>query len=278
MRRLTFLGVLASSALIVLGAAPTAQADLMPSLAPPTTSQISSPPPVQPPSGTFAASYSTISPGFFPSTPMGHATFTLGSGTALFGGSSAGGFTVSDLTIDATPFTGNLPPSATGPVNLSNPFILTDSGNGKTATFNLINAATVNEVGMPNGPVSGTLTNSVQLISNNDPSINLSAYANGGTFRASFSNIDFENTEIISSLSGVSPLQSGFGLAFYPSGPDQPISFTFTLTPNAENPVTPEPGSLVLWALAAAAGLGGLRRRYWRGRAFNRERSRNARG
>jgi hypothetical protein len=165
------------------------------------------------------------------------------------------------LTIDATPFSSNLPPSATGPVNLSSPFTLTDSGNGKTATFTFTNPATVNESGMPGGPVSGSLTNSVQLISNNDPTINLNAFANGGTFSATFQNIDFENSLSITSLSDLSPfgvVGSGPGEAIYPSGPNLPISFTFTITANV---VAPEPGSLILWGLAAAAGLSGLRRR-----------------
>ncbi len=269
MRRLVILGVVACSALLFLSAAPSAQADFMPALGPPMISPIFSPPPSRPPSGMFSASYSNISPGYFPATPMGHATFTLGSGTALFGGSSVGGFNVSNLTIDASPFASNLPfmgtGSATGSVNLStsNPFTLTDTSNGRTATFKFTSSGTVNEMGTSGGPVSGTLSNSVQLLSNNDPNIDLSAYANGGMFMASFANIDFEDTEGISSFFGIGPLQSGFGQAIYPSGPNLPISFTFTITPNAANPAVPEPGSLVLWGLAAAAGLSRLRR-CWR--------------
>jgi hypothetical protein len=257
MRRLVILAVLVSSTLFILKAAPSAHADIMP-----PTNKISSPPPAPPPSGGFSASYSTINPAYFPSTPQIETSFVLGGGTALFGGASVGGFTVSNLTIDATPFLGNLPPSATGSVNLSSPFTVTDSTNGKTATFMFTNPATVNEVGMPGGPVMGSLTNSVQLISNNDPTLNLSAFANGGRFSANFANIDFENSaELISSLPGFSPFDSGPGVAIYPSGPDLPISFTFTLTPNI---VAPEPGSLVLWGLAATAGLSGLWRRFRR--------------
>jgi hypothetical protein len=257
MRRFLILTVLVFSTLFILKTAPSAHADLMP-----PTNQISSPPPAPPPTGGFSGSYSTITPAYFPSIPQAEAVFLLGSGTALFGGSPAGGFTISNLNIDATPFTSNLPPSATGPVNLFSPFTLTDSGNGKTATFTFTNPATVNESGMPGGPVSGSLTNSVQLMSNTDTSIDLSAFANGGTFSATFQNIDFENSLSISSLSDLSPFGSspgsGPGVAIYPSGPNLPISFTFTITPNV---VAPEPGSLVLWGLATAAGLSGLRRR-----------------
>ncbi len=274
MRRLVILTGLVVSILFFWQGTPSVRADFMPSdLGPPTMTMIFSPPPAPPPSGGFSASYSMINPPYYPTLPVPQPTFTLSVGTALFGGSSVGGFTVTNLMVDATPFTGNLPVlapgSTTGSVNLSasNPFTLTNSGNGKTTTFMFTNQGiVVNEMGVSGGPVTGSLTNSVQLISSNDPSLNLSAYANGGTFMASFANIDFEETEELTSFpGGISPFQSVIGMAFYPSGPGQLISFTFTITPNVGgNSAIPEPGSLVLWGLAAAAGLSGLRRRYWK--------------
>jgi hypothetical protein len=260
MKRLIVFGPLAACACVVGLGVPGAHAGPM------QTTTIVSPPPGPPPAGGFSASYGTINPAYFPTgNPQTvKQKFTLGKGTALFGGNApVGALNVSDLFVDASPFPGNLPPSATGPVTLTNPFTVTDPANGKTATFNFTNPATVKESGSPpNSAVTGTISAPIKLVSNNDPNLNLSGFATGGMFVANFSNIDFENIPPDGGLvPAASPFQAGNGFAIYPAVPNGAISFTLTITPNQAPTVVPEPGSLALWGLAAVAGLNWLRRR-----------------
>jgi hypothetical protein len=249
MRRLLGLGVVVASVLGAWAAAPPAQAAPLP------------------PPGGFAGSYPTITP---PTAPGGTPSFILSGGTATFGTTGVGGFGLSRLTVDATPFTDNLPTfppggPATGPVNLSNPddsmrmLVVTAPGQAGEADFSITNPVTVMETNAhPGGAITGSFDSSVALVSNTLVGVDLSGFGGGGTFHVDFTGIDFES--VIDFGGGtVLPPQGGNGLAFYPRPlATSAVTVTFTLTPNG---ALPEPGSLALWALAAGAGLSWLRRR-----------------
>lgn len=250
MRRLVGLGVLAASVLGAWAAAPLAHAAPIP----------------PPPPGGFSGSYTMIMP---PTARNGVPSFILSGGTATFGGPAVGGFGVSRLSVDATPFNDNLPPnppggSATGPVNLSNPddtmrmLVVTAPGQPGEADFSITNPVTVMETNANlGGNISGSFDSSVALMRNTLMGVDLSGFASGGTFHVDFTAIDFE--EVF--FGGGAPLQSGNGRAFYPVPAGAAITFTFTLTPAGPVGAVPEPGSLALWALAAGAGWSWLRRR-----------------